>query len=71
MRMASSVEMPSHSSTAVPDGTRCPFVSPSISRIFAESALSCSARYIGDDPSVAPSVASLQIDGKVYEAVVA
>ena len=28
MRMASLVEMPSHSSTAVSGGTRCPFLSP-------------------------------------------
>ena len=33
MRMASSVGMPSHSSTEVPAGTRCLGLSPSISRI--------------------------------------
>ena len=39
MRMASSVEMPSHSSTAVPAGTRCLFLSPSNSRILRRTGL--------------------------------
>ena len=45
MRMASSVEMPSHSSTAVSVGTRCPFASPPATRApCGARARSCSAR---------------------------
>ena len=39
MRMASSVEMPSHSSTDVPDGTRCLGLSPSNSRTLRRTGL--------------------------------
>ena len=39
MRMASSVEMPSHSSTVVVAGTRCRVRNPSISRIFLRMGL--------------------------------
>lgn len=39
MRMASSVEMPSHISTPTPGGTRCPRPSPSISRILRQMGL--------------------------------
>ena len=39
MRKASSVEIPSHSSTDVPDGTLWPLLSPSSSRILRRTGL--------------------------------
>ena len=70
--MASSVEMPSHSSTVMWDGTRCPLLGPSSSRSFLSH--ECDFVVLGALPpshAVALAVASLQVTGQINEVGVA